>query len=177
MPRYTVCPFYKDENHKTISCEDTYRRFELLSEKNEWMDRYCDVDWKECPYAQDMWAAYEEADERGDDVPLKDEKIRALKKELHKQSSMLGRAEKRVMELEQTLLTTFQQYEARFCYLMIKFNDGRFDEKDFWEWAEGKEFRLVGMDRDQDGKPTWWKAEVKEAEEDGIPEEKNASQN
>lgn len=33
MPRYTLCPYYKDENKKSISCEDAIRRFDALNSK------------------------------------------------------------------------------------------------------------------------------------------------
>ena len=93
--RITVCPFYRDEKNNSISCEDVFRRFRWHSKKVEWMDRYCDDNYKSCPYAQDLLQMYEEI-ERGDEMAEEKHMIEALRKELKKTASMLGRAEKRL---------------------------------------------------------------------------------
>lgn len=96
MPRYTMCPFYVDENKKSISCEDVCRTYRNLEEKNAWMDMYCDSwEWAKCPYAADRSEAYA-AYEKGDGKALDNEKIKALEKENKYLRTLLGKAEKRV---------------------------------------------------------------------------------
>lgn len=95
MPRYTMCPFYIDENKLSISCEDAIRSFESLENKGEWMDQYCDKDWSACEYAQALSAAYDQL-EKGDSMALEKEKIEALEKELKGTMSKHGRAIKKI---------------------------------------------------------------------------------
>lgn len=183
--RYTVCPFYLHDRTYSISCEDTPRRFELSSQKEEWMDRYCDLEWESCPYAAALLIAYDMI-ERGVESALEENRVEAQKKEMHKMSSMVGRLQKKLEEkekeilelkhelhdqkercsyLELKILTAFQSYEARFAYLMTVFSGGIMSEADFKAWSENKEFVIVGMDRDEEGTPTWWKAEVREVQD------------
>jgi hypothetical protein len=98
MPRYTLCPYYKDENKKSISCEDAIRRFDALNSKWSWMDKYCDKNWQDCPYAVALTQAYEKYEE-GDGRALENEKIKALQRELKGALSRQGRLEKKVDEL------------------------------------------------------------------------------
>ena len=98
MPRYTLCPYYIDENKRSISCEDAIRRFDALNSKWSWMDRYCDKDWQDCPYAVALSQAYEKY-EKGDMKALENERIKALERELKGALSKQGRLEKRVDEL------------------------------------------------------------------------------
>lgn len=94
--RIPLCPFYKDEKNKSISCEDVYRSFPSVKKKYAWMDMYCDEwDWMKCPYAVDLNEAYARL-EKGDNKALEKHEIEALKKELKSISTKLGRAEKRI---------------------------------------------------------------------------------
>lgn len=94
--RIPLCPFYKDEKNKSISCEDVYRSFPSVKKKYAWMDMYCDEwDWMKCPYAVDLNEAYERL-EKGDNKALEKHEIEALKKELRSISTKLGKAEKRI---------------------------------------------------------------------------------
>lgn len=93
--RIPMCPFYKDEKNKSISCEDVYRSFPSVKKKYAWMDMYCDEwDWMRCPYAVDLTEAYARL-EKGDKKALENHEIEALRKELRSMSTKLGRAEKR----------------------------------------------------------------------------------
>lgn len=95
--RITVCPYYRDEKNLSISCEDTFRRFRWPAQKNDWMDKYCDKDWKACEYAQELEKLYDEMG--GDDLSNKmlelEHNLRSKDKELRKTVSMLGKATKR----------------------------------------------------------------------------------
>ena len=96
MPRYTMCPFYVDENKKSISCEDICRTYKTLECKYDWMTMYCDSwEWMKCPYAIDRSEAYA-AYEKGDVKALEDQEIKALEKENKYLRTLLGKADKRV---------------------------------------------------------------------------------
>lgn len=93
--RITLCPFYRDEKNKSISCEDTFRTFRWLSQKKEWMDTYCDKEWEKCPYAISLNEMYQRIEE-GDVMAEEAHNVEALRTELKKMASKLGRAEKRL---------------------------------------------------------------------------------
>ena len=105
--RITLCPYYRDEKNLSISCEDTFRRFRWPAQKSKWMDDYCDKDWNACPYAETLNEMYEnlvEGDEMNNKNKMLAQKNAALEKELRKTASMLGRADKREKEKDQTIL-------------------------------------------------------------------------
>lgn len=102
MPRYTVCPYYIDENKLTISCEDVIRRFDCFDDKWGYMDSYCDAAWYECPYAANMNLAYEEQ-EKGDDKAVEKNKTQALETEVKGLHVKLGRAEKKIERMQKKI--------------------------------------------------------------------------
>lgn len=90
------CPYYLDEQKKTITCEDVYRSFDDLNHKWGWMKMYCDSwDWMRCPYAMDLNEAYDRL-EKGDEEALIQNERDSLKRELKSLSIKLGKAEKRI---------------------------------------------------------------------------------
>ena len=95
--RITVCPYYRDEKNLSISCEDTFRRFRWPAQKNDWMDKYCDKDWKACEYAQELEKLYDKmgGDDLSDRILELEHELREKDKELRKVSSMLGTSTKR----------------------------------------------------------------------------------
>ena len=95
--RITKCPYYRDEKNLSISCEDTFRRFRWPAQKNNWMDKYCDDNWQACEYAKELEGLYDEmgGNEMSNKILELEQKNAALKKELRKVSSMLGKATKR----------------------------------------------------------------------------------
>lgn len=105
--RITLCPYYRDEKNLSISCEDVFRRFRWKSQKNKWLDTYCDKHWNRCPHAIELSRMYERMeDTMGEDnkriVELEHE-VAALRKELKKTASMLGRSEKREAAKEEEI--------------------------------------------------------------------------
>lgn len=103
MPRYTLCPYYIDENLKTISCEDVCRSYDSVDEKWKWMDMYCDSwDWQKCPYAVDRSEAYRKQDE-GDDMAIQNQEIQAQKKEIESLLRKLGRANKKIERMQKKI--------------------------------------------------------------------------
>lgn len=98
MPRYTLCPFYVDENKKTISCEDVIRRFATYRSKNRHMDKFCDKDWQRCPHAVALTQMYEDCDTGSDPDRIKlEHRSKALEKENKKMLSLLGRYDIRII--------------------------------------------------------------------------------
>ena len=96
MPRYIMCPYFVDENKKSISCEDVCRSYRSHKEKWAWIDMYCDSwDWMKCPYAADLSEAYRKY-EKGDKKALDEQKMKSLDKENKYLRTLLGKAEKRV---------------------------------------------------------------------------------
>ena len=97
MPRYTLCPYYVDENKKTISCEDVIRRFVTYRSKNKHMNKHCDKDWKSCPYAVSLSEMYRRIEAGSDEYTEKlRHKAKALEKENKKLISLLGRYDVRL---------------------------------------------------------------------------------
>ena len=90
-----ICPYYRADNYKSITCEDTYRILRDERQKKAWTGMYCDSwDWMRCPYAVGMTEAYERL-EKGDKDAVENHENEALKNELKKISIKLGIAEKR----------------------------------------------------------------------------------
>ena len=104
--RITLCPYYRDEKNLSISCEDIFRRYRWPAQKKNWMDKFCDKDWKKCPYAQDLdklYESYVEGDTMGNKIKELTHKNTALVKEQRKTASMLGRANKREAEKDKQI--------------------------------------------------------------------------
>lgn len=103
--RITVCPYYRDEKNLSISCEDTYRRFRWKGQKEKWLDMYCDRDWKNCCFAQELNNLYEsmEVGQMDSKYLELEHKLKASEKEKRKLSSLLGKAEKREKEKDEEI--------------------------------------------------------------------------
>lgn len=101
--RITLCPYYRDEKNLSISCEDTFRRFRWPAQKKRHMDTFCDKDWKDCPYAQDLNRLYEQMGGKMSDVAKMAQELKAKDRELRKVSAMLGKASKREAEKDEKI--------------------------------------------------------------------------
>lgn len=105
--RITLCPFYRDEKNLSISCEDVFRRFRWKSQKERWLDIYCDKYWERCPHAVSLNVMYEEIERTMGEAEQKvvqlEHQVKELKKELKKTASMLGRSEKREAAKEEEI--------------------------------------------------------------------------
>lgn len=62
MAMYILCPYFKGERKKSISCEDTIRSFYEPGEKSKMLRTYCSADWKKCPFAERMNEIYNQDD-------------------------------------------------------------------------------------------------------------------
>ena len=102
MPNYgrlPMCPYFRDEKNRSISCEDCFKMFDSREEKQMWLGSYCtDWQWESCPYANEITEAYERFEE-GDSTALENQKINAMQRELKGLSTKLGRAQKKIDEL------------------------------------------------------------------------------
>ena len=99
--RITLCPFYRDEKNLSISCEDIFRRFRWRAQKEKWLDKYCDADWQNCPYAQKLNELYDEIEgesEMNSKLKKLEHENEELRKELRKGASLLGKSQKREQE-------------------------------------------------------------------------------
>lgn len=96
---YTQCPYFIAEKNKTVHCEDTFRRFKRLTQKQKWMKQFCDDSWKECPYAIEITKIYERIEKgEADMTEMKKRNLQELEKEYKKLNAQLGKAEKRLKE-------------------------------------------------------------------------------
>lgn len=136
MPRYIMCPYFVDENKKSISCEDVCRSYRSHKEKWAWIDMYCDSwDWMKCPYAADLSEAYSKF-EKGDKRALEEQKLKALDKENKYLRTLLGKAEKRV-ERQQKKIDELRAVNQSFTNVN---NNLEKQKKDFYKrWRSAKD--------------------------------------
>ena len=83
---YTLCPFFKSEHGRRLSCEDCDHYFRTAEEKHEYMLMFCDRDFGACRYAIVLKALWEEIDinpVKGMEL-FSEHQIQAYKKELRK---------------------------------------------------------------------------------------------
>ena len=85
MGTYVLCPYFKRERKKSITCEDTIRSYPTLREKRECLKVYCTSEWKRCPYASALDSIYSM------DIPdnllkeiIMEHTIEEMKKEINK---------------------------------------------------------------------------------------------
>lgn len=106
MPNYknlARCPYFLAENKRSITCEDVIRRFSSEDRKNKYTNKHCNNEWEACSYASDLNKLYQELDEARPELRteiLLRHNNNALRTELNKVKSLLGRAEKKIVELE-----------------------------------------------------------------------------
>lgn len=104
MTMYILCPYFKRERKKSISCEDTIRSFYEPGEKSMMLKKYCSADWKKCPYASAMeriWAS---------DLPdetikekIMENQIEQMKKEINKLMRENGQLSRKVKVYEEQI--------------------------------------------------------------------------
>lgn len=131
-----ICPFYVGEKHKSISCEDTYRRFCNSERRDAWLHMYCDSwEWMRCPHAADLSEAYERY-EKGDKEALEKNAVDSLRKELKSVTTKLGRAEKKIEKLRavnQSLVREKEIVDNKNRHLLTKWKEADKNNKDFEE--------------------------------------------
>ena len=104
METYIMCPYFKRERKKSITCEDTIRHYPTLSEKRKVIKTMCMRNWKSCPYASAMeriWAS---------DLPdetikerIMENQIEQMKKEINKLMRENGQLSRKVKVYEEQI--------------------------------------------------------------------------
>lgn len=80
-----LCPYYIRERKKSITCEDTIRRYPDKAEKRRIIKGFCSSRWKECPYASALNRIYEmDIPEHKLKEKIMENQIEEMKKEIHK---------------------------------------------------------------------------------------------
>lgn len=104
MGNYILCPYYKRDRKRSISCEDTIRLYPTSKEKNGVLKRLCSSRWKECPYAQTMDKIYQE------DLPyqeikekIMDNKIEQMETEINKLMRENGQLQRKLKVYEEQI--------------------------------------------------------------------------
>lgn len=188
--RITLCPYYRNEKGRSITCEDVYRRFETKADKKHHKFKYCCEAWQECLYAKDLNELYEKMEgEEVSNVEKLRQKCKAQEREIKKMATMLGKADKKIELLtrnNENLKVLYSRWQnkakeahdaeirsleelnalsdiitGRMVYLMTMHTGGKLDEREFQKWAEDKEFALYA-EADENGKTAVWIAEVRE---------------
>lgn len=101
MGMYILCPYFRAERKKSITCEDTIRSYCTYKEKKEILMQYCSESWKECPYARKMNSIYSL------DIPTEQikekimkNKIEAMDREINDLMRRNGKLAKKVEDLK-----------------------------------------------------------------------------
>lgn len=194
--RIALCPYYRSEKKHSITCEDVYRRFETKADKKRHKFTYCCEAWEACPYAKDLNELYEKMEgQKLNKTEELRQKCNAQEKEIKNMATMLGKAEKKVKELTRERDSLQKLYDkwynkamaakeaeqrafdeinalsdiitGRMVYLMVKYTNGKLDEREYQKWAEDKEFKLYAAETEENAEgrvvTAVWGAEVRGA--------------
>lgn len=114
MAMYILCPYFKRERKKSISCEDTIRSFYEPGEKSMMLNKYCSADWKKCPFADRMNDIYSQ------DKPQSVIKENIMKNKIEQQSEEIkklmrknGQLEKEKQQLQENFDNKVQEVRDR----------------------------------------------------------------
>lgn len=104
MGIYILCPYYKRDRKRSITCEDTIRLYPTPKEKNAVIKRHCASSWKSCPYASRMESVYsldlpyEEIKEK-----IMENKIEQMDKEINKLMRENGQLKRKLKVYEEQI--------------------------------------------------------------------------
>ena len=160
MAMLILCPYFKRERKKSISCEDTIRSFYKPGEKSMMLRTYCSADWKKCPFAERMNRIYNQ------DEPYSIIKENIMKNKIEQQSEEIKKLMRRNGQLERELKdleSEKQQLQENFDNKVqeIRDRDRTIIRKDeLIQWLEsfaaaflvvayGEQTREVRMSRDK----------------------------
>lgn len=85
MGLYIICPYYKRDRKKSITCEDTIRSYETITDKKKVLNSYCSASWKQCPYAKRMNDIYSL------DMPFEKIKEKIMKNKIEQQDKEINK--------------------------------------------------------------------------------------
>lgn len=100
MGNYIICPYYKKDRKRSITCEDTIRLYPTPKEKNGVLKRLCSSRWKECEYAVTMEEIYSLPDDTELKEKLMENKIEQMEKEINKLMRENGQLNKKIEVLK-----------------------------------------------------------------------------
>lgn len=101
MGMIILCPYFKRERKKSITCEDTIRHYVTKAEKNAVLKTYCSAEWRSCPYASAMesiWALDLPEDQIKEKIM--ENTIEAMKKEINNLMRENGQLMSRIDKLK-----------------------------------------------------------------------------
>ena len=123
MGNYILCPYYKRDRKRSISCEDTIRLYPTSKEKNGVLKRLCSSRWKECPYAQAMDRIYQE------DLPyqeikekIMENKIEQMEAEINKLMRENGQLQRKLKVYEEQITERDKASEKNHRMYMMQLN-------------------------------------------------------
>lgn len=104
MGTYVLCPYFKRERKRSITCEDTIRLYPTVREKRDILKTYCTSEWKRCPFASALDAIYSM------DIPdtilkeiIMENKIDEMNKEINKLMRENGQLNKKLDVLKEQI--------------------------------------------------------------------------
>ena len=96
-----LCPYYKRERKKSITCEDTVRRYSDKAEKRRMIKSYCSSRWKDCPYADALNRIYEmDIPEHELKEKIMENQVKEMQKEINKLMRENGQLTKKLEVLK-----------------------------------------------------------------------------
>lgn len=114
MAMYILCPYFKRERKKSISCEDTIRSFYGPGEKRMILKKYCSADWKKCPFAECMNDIYsQDKPQQVIKENIMKNKIKQQAEEIKKLMRKNGQLEKEKQQLQENFDKKVQEIRDR----------------------------------------------------------------
>ena len=99
-----LCPFFRRERKKSITCEDTIRSYASRSDKNQVLKAYCSDGWERCPYASRMHRIYSQnLPDHKIKENIMENTIEQQKKEINKLMRENGRLRKKIEKFEKEI--------------------------------------------------------------------------
>lgn len=84
MGLYILCPYFKRERKRSITCEDTIRLYSTSGEKRKILNIYCCSEWKRCPFASALESIYaEDISEEELKEKIMENTLESMKKEIN----------------------------------------------------------------------------------------------
>lgn len=104
MGIYILCPYFKRERKRSITCEDTIRLYPTVADKRRVLKEYCTTEWKRCPVASALERIYAE------DIPdelikekIMENTLESMKKEINALMRENGQLMKKLENLREEI--------------------------------------------------------------------------
>lgn len=95
MGMYILCPYFKRERKRSITCEDTIRSYPTLDGKRNTLTTYCTSDWEQCPFASNLNVLYKLYSDETLKEKLMENKVRQMEAEINRLMQENGRLQKK----------------------------------------------------------------------------------